>query len=78
MKKKPKKTAKGICTLKTGFYGWITVSEKGQIVIPSNARKELDIKTGDRLLVLRRKDGNGFTLIKPDVLHKFLNKIKDY
>jgi len=34
------------------FYGSITVSERGQIVIPVDARKDFDIKTGDKLLVL--------------------------
>jgi AbrB family looped-hinge helix DNA binding protein len=40
--------------LKTGkkFYGSVTVSERGQIVIPAEARKDFDIKTGDKLLVL--------------------------
>jgi AbrB family looped-hinge helix DNA binding protein len=33
------------------FYGSVTVSERGQIVIPIDARKDFDIKTGDRLLV---------------------------
>ena len=34
------------------FYGSITVGEIGQIVIPAEARKDFDIKTGDKLLVL--------------------------
>ena len=34
------------------FYGSVTVSERGQIVIPAEARKDFDIKTGDKLLVL--------------------------
>ena len=34
------------------FYGSITVSERGQIVIPADARKDFEIKTGDKLLVL--------------------------
>jgi len=34
------------------FYGSVTVSARGQIVIPSAARKDFDIKTGDKLLVL--------------------------
>jgi len=71
-----KKTKKGLCTYKADFYGWITVSEKGQIVIPADARKELDIKTGDRLLVLKRKDKKGLVLVKQDLLNKFLDKIK--
>jgi len=34
------------------FYGSVTVSERGQIAIPAEARKDFDIKTGDKLLVL--------------------------
>jgi len=33
------------------FYGSVTVSERGQVVIPVNARRDFDIKTGDKLLV---------------------------
>ncbi len=33
------------------FYGSVTVGERGQIVIPAEARAELDIKAGDKLLV---------------------------
>ncbi|HSW57926.1 MAG TPA: AbrB/MazE/SpoVT family DNA-binding domain-containing protein [Dehalococcoidales bacterium] len=33
------------------FYGTVTVSERGQIVIPADARKDFGIKTGDKLLV---------------------------
>ena len=33
------------------FYGSVTVSERGQVVIPTEARKDFDIKTGDKLLV---------------------------
>jgi AbrB family looped-hinge helix DNA binding protein len=33
------------------FYGSVTVSERGQIVIPADARKDFGIKTGDKLLV---------------------------
>jgi len=34
------------------FYGTVTVSERGQIVIPAEARRDFDIKVGDKLLVL--------------------------
>jgi AbrB family looped-hinge helix DNA binding protein len=33
------------------FYGAITVSERGQIVIPADARRDFGINTGDKLLV---------------------------
>jgi len=33
------------------FYGSITVSKRGQVVIPADARKDFGIKTGEKLLV---------------------------
>lgn len=33
------------------FYGTASVGEKGQIVIPQEARKNMKLKKGDRLLV---------------------------
>jgi len=33
------------------FYGSITVSERGQVVIPAEARRDFDIEVGDKLLV---------------------------
>lgn len=35
-----------------GFYGAVTVSERGQVVIPAQARRDLNIRAGDKLLVL--------------------------
>ena len=52
----------------------ITVTNKGQIAIPSEARKELDIKTGDKLLVVKRADGKGINLIKSDTIDDFIKK----
>lgn len=34
------------------FFGSVTVGERGQIVIPKEARELFDINTGDKLLVL--------------------------
>lgn len=33
------------------FYGSVTISERGQIVIPADARKDFSINAGDKLLV---------------------------
>lgn len=33
------------------FYGTTTLGEKGQVVIPAEARKSMGIKKGDKLLV---------------------------
>ena len=38
------------------FYGTATVGEKGQIVIPQEARKNMKLKKGDRLLVFGMDD----------------------
>ena len=36
-----------------GYYAWVaTVGEKGQIVIPKQARELFDIKPGDTILLL--------------------------
>ena len=40
-----------------GYYAWTaTVGEKGQIVIPKQARDLFQIKPGDTLLILGEKD----------------------
>lgn len=71
------KKKKGVCTYGRIFYGMATVSEKGQIAIPVDLRKDLNIKAGSRLLVLKRKDDAGFTLVKVDVMDKFMDEIRE-
>lgn len=39
------------------FYGSVTVGERGQIVIPAQARREHGIAPGDKLIVLGSPDG---------------------
>ena len=38
------------------FYGTATVGERGQLVIPSEARTELGINPGDKLLVMKHPE----------------------
>jgi len=35
------------------FYGTATIGDRGQVVIPADARKDCDIHAGDKLLVFR-------------------------
>lgn len=49
------------------FYGAITVSERGQIVIPADARRDFNIQVGDKLLVLGDLE-QGLALIKASTL----------
>lgn len=39
------------------FYGSVTVGERGQIVIPAQARRDHGIEAGQKLIVLGSPDG---------------------
>jgi AbrB family looped-hinge helix DNA binding protein len=53
------------------FYGSITVSDRGQIVIPAKARRDFGIEVGDKLLVLGDLD-QGLAIVKASaILEKY-------
>ena len=54
-----------------GFYGSVTVSERGQIAIPAQARRDLGIGAGDKLLVLGDPE-QGLALMTIDTLMRNL------
>ncbi len=56
------------------FLWTVKVSEKGQIVIPKQARDEFDIKEGDTLLLLGDK-AKGIAIAKYDDYLKFAEAI---
>jgi AbrB family looped-hinge helix DNA binding protein len=58
------------------FYGSVTVGERGQIVIPAEAREELGIKPGDKLLVMRDPVHPGLMVCSFGVMNEFLEEIK--
>ena len=55
------------------LFGTTVVGERGQIVIPANARKVFDIKPGDRLVVLG-DEARGIALLKEADLLKLINQ----
>lgn len=59
---------------KTKFLWTVKVSEKGQIVIPKQAREEFDINVGDTLLLLGDKE-KGIAITKYDDYFKFAEAI---
>ena len=56
------------------FYGSITVSNRGQVVIPAEARRDFGIEVGDKLLVLGDLD-EGLAIVKASA---FLEKYDHY
>ncbi|MDV6011601.1 AbrB/MazE/SpoVT family DNA-binding domain-containing protein [Haloechinothrix sp. LS1_15] len=55
-----------------GFYGSVTVSERGQVVIPAQARRDLGIGPGDKLLVLADPE-QGLALVTIELLMRNLH-----
>lgn len=56
------------------LFGSVKVGERGQIVIPKEAREIFDIKPGDIMLVLGDVE-RGIALVKADVLQEFAKTI---
>ena len=58
------------------LFGTVKVGEKGQIVIPKDAREFYGIHPGDTLLILGDEE-NGMIVTKPEVLSSLAEKILD-
>ncbi|MGB9589174.1 MAG: AbrB/MazE/SpoVT family DNA-binding domain-containing protein [Armatimonadota bacterium] len=59
------------------YVGTVTVGERGQVVIPAEARKKMDIQTGDRLIIMSQPHGKGIVLLKLDAVREFLNRLAE-
>lgn len=58
------------------FFGVGTVGEKGQIVIPSDAREAMKIKTGDKFVFFGV--GSMLHMIEADKLNSFLDRMTSF
>ena len=56
------------------IFGTVKVGERGQIVIPREARDKFNIKAGDTLIVLGDEKW-GIAVTKSDVLQKFAAEV---
>ena len=54
------------------IFGVVKVGEKGQIVIPKDARKVYGIEPGDALMMLG--DQKGMALLKTEVFQQAINQ----
>jgi AbrB family looped-hinge helix DNA binding protein len=67
------------------MYGAATVGERGQVSIPADARKELSIKPGDKMVVFGNRLNGAVILLKADIFEDFaeffmtkLNKLEQH
>ena len=57
-------------------FGTAKVGDRGQIVIPKEARELFDIKPGDTLLILGEED-TGMVISRPEVLNSIADQLFD-
>lgn len=57
------------------FYGIVTLSERGQIVIPQEARTEFNLSPGEKLIVMRMKNFPGLIFIKAEQIMDILSSL---
>ena len=59
------------------FYGSTTVGERGQVVIPAEARRDLNITQGTKLLVFSGHGGDDLVFTRAESMAEFINKAKE-
>jgi AbrB family looped-hinge helix DNA binding protein len=57
-----------------GFLGSAIVGTKGQIVIPADARAAMQVKEGDKVVVLRGPREGSILVFRVDSFDKFLER----
>ena len=57
------------------FRSVVTVSDRGQIVIPASLMRELDIVKGSQMIIMKRDDDLGFIALKSDAISDTLLKL---
>lgn len=57
------------------LYGTATVGTKGQVVIPADAREELNIVAGDRLYVIGAAESGFLGFLKEDALEAMMQDL---
>jgi AbrB family looped-hinge helix DNA binding protein len=55
------------------IFGTTSVGERGQVVIPAEAREELNIKPGEKFVVFGDAKRGTVILVKSEIMNKFAN-----
>lgn len=59
------------------IVGTATLNEKGQLVIPVEARNKLDLKPGSRVVIMSNPERPSLTLLKAEVLEAMVRDLTD-
>lgn len=62
--------------LADSFVGSVTVGERGQVVIPADARDKCNITPGDKLLCFVHPAGAGVILVRVDELARMAEDLQ--
>ena len=57
------------------IFGVVKIGDKGQIVIPKDARKVYGLESGDALLVMG--DANGMPLVKTEIFSSLVGEMME-
>ena len=58
------------------FYGAVTIGERGQVVIPAEARKQQGLEPGEKLLVFRHPHAPGIVLARLEDVQSIMAELK--
>jgi AbrB family looped-hinge helix DNA binding protein len=67
------KKESGCHAFSDAFFGTSTVGERGQIVIPAEARAEIGFQPGDKVLIMRHPIHKGLMVFKLEAVKEFLD-----
>lgn len=59
------------------FLGSATLGERGQVVVPAEARELLGVKAGDKLLVFKAPVDGALVLAKPEVFEQHVQHMSE-
>jgi len=63
---------------KPSFYGTATIGTKGQIVIPVEAREELGMQPGDKVVVIGIKERGMVGICKLDSVEEMMTRMSEH
>lgn len=71
---KGKKDRNACVSFSDAFYGTSTVGERGQIVIPAEARTDIGFSPGDKVVIMRHPIHHGLMIFKIEAMREFLDE----